>query len=207
MGGPGDRAWRRHPAPGATAIGGAFDWKANQAPLLDAAGGDTTWVAQMAVDSTADGRTYYRAFDPGRRRARLHRGRRAGRDAVGGARAGSRPTRQLTLRWKGSEVRGAGRPGRPGDAAGARPRRLANPARCPSRWRATANLFGRWFTALRRLSSSGPISGSEDIDQPLAFGDPVRRRGRGVDRVSSPVVYAMPVAIATAAGQARRCRR
>jgi hypothetical protein len=186
------------PGAGATAIGGGFDWKANQAPILDAAGGDTTWVAQMAVNPTADGRTYYRALT----RAAVARGFTVvdGQPAIlAAALVPVAQPRQLTLRWKGSEFAAlaaqAGPGARPAPAPALAIRALPEPLARHS------SLFNRLYTALPTLVELGPISGSEDIDQPVAFGDPFGAAG-GAWTEFVTVVYPMPVAIRTPQGSA-----
>lgn len=187
------------PVPGAVAIAGsAFDWKANQAPILDAARGDTTWVAQMAVSPTADGRTYYRALT----RATVARGFTVidGQAAtLSAALAPVAQPRELTLCWKGSEFAALAAQAGPGARPAAAPA-LAIRA-LPEPLARHSSLFNRLYTGLPTLVELGPISGSENIDQTLAFGDPFASTGAAwIEFVT--VVYPMPVAVQTPQGSA-----
>jgi hypothetical protein len=187
------------PGAGATAIGGqVFDWKSNQAPILDAARGDTTWVAQMAVNATDDGRTYYRALT----RAGVARGFTVvdGQAAtLSAALAPVAQPRELTLRWKGSEFAAlaaqAGPGARPAAAPALAVRALPEPLARHS------SLFNRLYTALPTLVDLGPMSGSEDIDQTVAFGNPFGSAGT-VWTEFVTVVYPIPVAVQTPQGSA-----
>lgn len=187
------------PGVGATAIAGqTFDWKANQAPILDAARGDTTWVTQMAVRPTADGRTYYRALA----RAGVARGFTVidgQATTLSAALAPVAQPRQRTLRWKGSEFAAlaaqAGPEARPAAAPALAIRALPEPLARHS------SLFQRLYTALPTLVELGPISGAEDIDQTVAYGDPFASSGAAWTEFVT-VIYPMPVAVRTPQGSA-----
>lgn len=186
------------PSAGATAIAGpVFDWKSNQAPILDAARGDTTWVAQMAVSPTTDGRTYYRALT----RAGVARGftvRDGQATTLAAALAPVAQLRQLTLRWKGSEFAALAAQAGPGTRPAAAPA-LAVRA-LPAQLAQDSSLFLRLYTGLPTLVELGPIAGSEDIDQTVAYGDPFSAAGAWTEFVT--VVYPMPVAVRTPQGSA-----
>lgn len=187
------------PATGTTAIGGpGFDWAANHAPLLDAARGDTTWVAQMAVTATDDGRTYYRALT----RAGVATGFTVvdGRAAtLSAALAPIARSRALTLRWKGSEFAALAAQAGPGARPAAAPA-LAIRA-LPEALARDSSLFTRLYGALPTLVELGPVSGSEDIDQTVEFGDPFGSAGAAWTEFVT-VVYPIPVAVRTAQGSA-----
>jgi len=186
------------PGAGATAIRGPFDWRANQAPILDAARGDTAWVAQMAVSPTIDGRTYYRALT----RAGVARGFTVidgQATTLSAALAPIAQPRQQTLRWKGSEFAALAAQAGPGARPAAAPA-LAIRA-LPEPLARHSNLFTRLFTALPTLVELGPISGSEDIDQAVAFGDPFAADGAAWTEFVS-VIYPIPVAVRTPQGSA-----
>jgi hypothetical protein len=186
------------PTAGATAIGGQFDWTSNQAPILDAARGDTTWVAQMAVNATDDGRTYYRALT----RAGVARGFTVvdGQAAtLSVALAPVAQPRALTLRWKGSEFAALAAQAGPGARPAAAPA-LAIRA-LPEALAQHSSLFSRLYGALPTLVELGPVSGSEDIDQTVAFGDPFGSTGAAWTEFVT-VVYPVPVAVQTAQGNA-----
>lgn len=186
------------PGDGATAIAGPFDWRANHAPILDASRGDTTWVTQMAVNATADGRTYYRAL--------THAGLARGFTVVDGhaatlsaALAPVAAPRQLALRWKGSEFAAlaaeAGPGARPAPAPALAIRAL------PALLAQHGDLSGRLFTGMPTLVELGPISGSEDIDQTVAYGDPFASAGAPWTEFVT-VIYPVPVAVQTGQGSA-----
>jgi hypothetical protein len=186
------------PGVGATAIAGqAFDWKSNQAPILDAARGDTTWVTQMAVNQTADGRTYYRALA----RAGVARGFTVidGHATTLSAALAPVEPRQLTLRWKGSEFAALAAQAGPGARPAAAPA-LAIRA-LPEPLARHSSLFNRLYTALPTLVELGPIAGSEDIDQTVAYGDPFASPAAAWTEFVT-VVYSMPVVIRTPQGSA-----
>jgi hypothetical protein len=187
------------PGIGATAIHGqAFDWKSNLAPILDAARGDTTWVAQMAASPTSDGRTYYRALT----RAGVARGFTVidGQAAtLSAALAPVAQPRELTLRWKGSEFAALAAQAGPGARPAAAPA-LAIRA-LPELLARHNNLFSRHYAALPTLVELGPISGAEDVDQPVAYGNPFASTGAAWTEFVT-VVYAMPVAVRTPQGSA-----
>ncbi len=187
------------PSAGTTAISGqAFDWKSNQAPILDAARGDTTWVTQMAVSPTADGRTYYRALT----RAGVARGFTVidgQATTLSAALAPVAQPRQLTLRWKGSEFAALAAQAGPGARPAAAPA-LAVRA-LPESLAQHSSLFNRLYTALPTLVELGPISGSEDIDQTVAYGDPFASPAAAWTEFVT-VVYPIPVAVRTPQGSA-----
>jgi len=185
------------PGVGATAIGGqVFDWTANHAPILDAARGDTTWVAQMSVSATADGQTYYRALT----RAGVARGFTVvdGQAAtLSAALAPVGPPRTLTLRWKGSEFAAlaaqAGPGARPAPAPALAVRALPEPLARHS------SLFNRLYGALPTLVELGPISGADDLEQTVAYGDPFGSTAAAWTEFVT-VVYPIPVAVPTPHG-------
>jgi hypothetical protein len=187
------------PGVGATAIAGqTFDWKSNQAPILDAARGDITWVTQMAVNQTADGRTYYRALA----RAGVARGFTVIDGQVTTLSAALAPVaqpRQLTLRWKGSEFAALAAQAGPGARPAAAPA-LAIRA-LPEPLARHSSLFNRLYTALPTLVELGPIAGSEDIDQAIAYGNPFASPAAAWTEFVT-VIYPMPVAVQTPQGSA-----
>jgi hypothetical protein len=186
-----------YPSIGSTTISGqSFDWKANFAPIIDSTRGDTTWITQMVANRTADAKTYYTTLG----RAGIARGFTVsdGRPAVlSAALAPVAQDRHLALHWKGSQFAALASQAGPGAEPAPTPA-LAVRA-LPDLLARNNSFFSRYYVGLPTLVELGPISGSADFDQSIAYGDPFPSVSAAWTEFVT-LVYAMPVPVPTPQG-------
>ncbi|HVK77669.1 MAG TPA: hypothetical protein VM734_30400 [Kofleriaceae bacterium] len=181
------------PGAGATTIRGqALDWKHAFSPLIDRARGDTTtWVAQMS-NRRADAGSYYSV---------LTRAGVAADFTVSDGRASTLTAtlapvaqdRTLDLHWRGSEFAAMASQAGPGTRPAGAP--ALSIRALPDALARNNSYFESLYLYLPSLVDVGPVRGSDDLDQPLVYGNPFTTKGvRWTELVT--MVYPMPVVIA-----------
>jgi hypothetical protein len=195
MAGP-EASFPAAPSNGSTTISGqALDWKANLAPIIDAAKGDTTWVTQVASTASAAG-TYYTTLVT----AGIARGftLRDGQPAtLSAALVPVALDRKIALRWKGSEFAALASQAGPGARAGAAP--ALSIKTLPDALARNNSFYRNYYMGLPSLVEVGPISGSADYDQTIAYGNPFSSKAAPWTELVT-MTYAAPVRIPTPQG-------
>jgi hypothetical protein len=192
-----ENAFSAIPTAGVIAIAGeTIDWRGALAPLVDARKGDTAWVTQM-TNRPLRARSSYSAVT----RAGVARDFTVADGNVATLAASLAPVapERLALRWKISDLAAmvpqVSPHARPATAPALAIRALPDTlARNKHYWRTL-------YTGLPTLVELGPISGTEDLDEEIEYGNPFSSNGaRWTELVA--MVYSMHVAIPTPHGVA-----
>ncbi len=177
-----------YPPEASQSVAQSMDWAHVSAPLVEGDKGDTTYVAEMSSVKMKSGAFYSVITRSGVSTVNMRDGVAATLDAT---LAPVVPDKTLAFHWAGSAYAALAKEMGPGARPGPAPALAIRTL--PDVLVQNNNFQERMYMYLPSLVDFGPVRGSQDFDEVIAYGNPFAAKTKWTDFVS--LVYAMPVRV------------